>query len=253
MAAGPRAYVEATNRRHAFILLALFALVFVALGWSPSYRADWLLENVLVFLAVPCLVLSYRRLPLSRVSYTALFLFLCLHEVGAHYTYAEVPYDEWWSSLFGRSFNSLFGLERNHFDRVVHFLYGLLIVYPVREIFLRVASSIGFWGYFFPILLVMSSSLLFELFEWAAALLFGGDLGMAYLGTQGDIWDSHKDSFLATLGALTASLVIAVIHRALDRDFSREWVESLSVKQHEPLGEVAIRRMRAQRGREDDG
>jgi putative membrane protein len=253
MATGPRTFVESSNRRHAGILLAMFAVVFVALGWSPSYRADWLLENVLVFLAVPCLVLSYRRLPLSRISYTALFLFLCLHEIGAHYTYAEVPYDEWWTSLFGRSLNSILGLERNHFDRVVHFLYGLLIVYPVREIFLRVANSTGFWGYFFPLLVVMSSSLLFELIEWAAAMLFVGDLGMAYLGTQGDIWDSHKDSLLATLGALTASLVIAVVHRALDRDFTREWVESLSVKQHEPLGEVAIQRMRARRKRRGDG
>jgi len=231
------------HRHYVATLLALFAAFFLALAWSPSYRADWALENVLVLIVLPWLVFTYRRLPLSRISYTALFLFLCLHEIGAHYTYSEVPYDAAWEALFGRSFGSLLGWERNHFDRLVHFLYGLLIVYPVREIFLRVADARGFWGYLFPLLVVMSTSLLFELFEWGAALIFGGDLGMAYLGTQGDVWDSHKDSFLATLGALIASVVIASIHFSLDRDFSREWVESLRVKHPEPMGEVAIERM----------
>lgn len=228
------------HRRYAATLLALFLAFFVALAWKPSYRADWLLENVLVFVLVPWFVISYRRLPLSKLSYTAIFLFLCTHEIGSHYTYAEVPYDEWWQALFGHSFNSIFGWERNHFDRVVHFLWGLLLVYPVREVFLRVANAVGFWGYLFPMLVVMSTSLLFELIEWAAAMSFGGDLGMAYLGTQGDIWDSHKDSALATLGALVASSVIAFLHSRLDRDFTREWVESLKVKHPEPMGEVSI-------------
>lgn len=247
MPTSQRAYTETGHRRYAIGVLALFGLVFLALGWSPSYRADWLLENALVFLIVPVLVATYRKLPLSKISYAALFLFLCLHEVGSHYTYAEVPYEAWTQSLFGGSLNALFGWERNHFDRVVHFLYGVLIVYPVREIFLRVANVSGFWGYLFPVLVVMSSSLLFELIEWAAALVFGGELGMAYLGTQGDIWDSHKDSGLATLGALVSSLVIAAIHSRLDRDFAREWAESLRVKHPEPMGEVAIEEMLDQR------
>ena len=235
------------HRRYAATLLCLFGAVFVVLGWAPTYRDDWLLENLLVVVLLPGFVLSYRRLPLSKISYTALFLFLCLHEVGAHYTYAEVPYDEWWQTLFGRGFNSTFGWERNHFDRFVHFSYGLLIVYPAREIYLRIANATGFWGYLFPLLVVMSTSLLFEMIEWGAALIFGGDLGMAYLGTQGDVWDSHKDSFLATLGALIASLVIAAVHASLDRDFTREWLESLSVKHTDPMGEVAIERMLEER------
>jgi putative membrane protein len=231
------------NRRYAATLLAIFAAVFLALGWAPSYRADWLLENMLVFLLVPFFVLSQSRLPLSKISYTALFLFLCLHEVGAHYTYAEVPYDRWLEPLFGDGLNAALGWQRNHFDRLVHFLYGILIVYPVREIFLRVADARGFWGYLFPLLVVMSTSLLFELIEWAAALLFGGDLGMAYLGTQGDVWDSHKDSLFATLGALLSSIVIAAVHAALDRDFAREWSESLRVKHPEPMGEARIEQL----------
>jgi len=252
MATPDRPYSAVAHRRYAASLLALFAVVFVALGWAPFYREDWLLENLLVFLLVPFFVVTYQRLPLSKISYSALFLFLCLHEVGAHYTYSEVPYDQWFQTLLGGGLNQALGWERNHFDRLVHFLYGVLIVYPVREIFLRVADARGFWGYLFPLLVVMSTSLLFELIEWAAAMLFGGDLGMAYLGTQGDIWDSHKDSAFAILGAMLSSVVIATIHAGLDRDFTREWIESLRIKHPEPMGEVAVERMLDRRHREND-
>lgn len=250
MAARQSAYEDPAHRRFALTLLLLFGFVFLALGWQPSYRDDWLLENMLVFILVPWIALGYRRLPLSKLSYVCIFIFLCLHEIGAHYTYSEVPYDQWWSALTGRDFNSMVGWERNHFDRVVHFLWGLLLTYPVREVFLRVANAAGFWGYLFPLLVVMSTSLLFEMIEWAAAMIFGGELGMAYLGTQGDIWDSHKDSLLATSGSLLASIIIAAIHRSLDRDFSREWVESLTVKHPEPLGEAGIERLLEDRERQ---
>lgn len=135
------------------------------------------------------------------------------------------------------------GWERNHFDRLVHFSYGLLLAYPIREIFLRVANVRGFWGYFLPLDVAMSTSMIFELFEWGAAVLFGGDLGMAYLGTQGDIWDAHKDMALASLGALIAMGITVAINLSLQRDFAREWAESLRVKKTEPLGETAIARM----------
>ncbi len=245
-------YSAEGHRRYASTLLVLFGGVFLALGWAPVYREDWLLENMLVFVLLPFFVVTYRRLPLSKISYSTLFLFLCLHEVGSHYTYAEVPYDTWIEALVGTGLNETLGWERNHFDRLVHFLYGVLIVYPVREIFLRVANARGFWAYLFPMLVVMSTSLLFELIEWAAAILFGGDLGMAYLGTQGDIWDSHKDSALASLGALLASGTIAAVHASLDRDFTRDWVESLRVKHVDPMGEVAVERMMAERDQVED-
>ena len=246
------AFDPVAHRRFAATILAIFAVVFVALAWAPSYREDWLLENALVFLLVPFFVVTYRRLPLSRISYVCLLLFLVLHEIGSHYTYAEVPYDAFFESVFGGGLNPILGWERNHYDRVVHFLYGVLVTYPTREIFLRVANARGFWAYLFPLLVVMSSSLLFELIEWAAALIFGGELGMAYLGTQGDIWDSHKDSALATLGAVLSSFLIAGLHAGLDRDFTREWVESLRVKDPMPLGEVAVERLLQDREDGDD-
>jgi putative membrane protein len=231
------------------LLGVLFALVFAALAIAPWHRADWALENALVVVFVVVLAATCKRFTLSRVSYTLIFVFLCLHEVGAHYTYAEVPYDQWFQALTGRTFNSLVGWERNNFDRVIHFSYGLLLAYPVREVFCRVASARGFWAYFLPLDLTMSTSMIYELVEWAAAEVFGGELGMAYLGTQGDVWDAHKDMGLASLGALLAMLVTFAINRALQRDFAAEWADSLRIKDARPLGEDEIARMwKARRG-----
>jgi len=229
-----------THRQYFAILSVLFVIVWAALAVAPLYRSDWLLENVLVFVFVLGLVLSWRWFTFSRVSATLIFLFLCLHQIGAHYTYAEVPYDTWIKSLTGYSLNETMGWSRNHYDRAVHFSYGLLLAYPIREIFLRVVSVKGFWGYFLPLDLTMSTSMMFELFEWGAAEIFGGDLGMAYLGTQGDIWDAHKDMALASLGALIAMVITALINFYLQNDFAREWTDSLRIKKREPLGETAI-------------
>jgi putative membrane protein len=231
------------HRKFLTILAVLLGIEFVALGIAPNDRKAWLLENALVVICVAALYFSYRRLTLSRVSYLLIFLFLSLHLVGAHYTYSVVPYDAWFSALTGGTLNDLLGWERNNFDRVVHFAYGLLLAYPIREIFLRVIRLRGFWGYFFPLDITMSTSMLYELVEWGAAMLFGGDLGQAYLGTQGDIWDAHKDMALASLGALIAMLVTGGLNYWLDRDFAEEWIESLRVKDNRPMGEEEIRRL----------
>lgn len=232
-----------SDRRYRLILVILFAAVWAALAVAPYDRHDWALENALVAVFAVILAASFRFLPLSRVSYTLIFLFLCLHEVGAHYTYSEVPYDAWIKALTGRSLNAGLGWDRNDYDRIVHFSYGLLLAYPIRELFLRVADVRGFWGYFFPLDVTMSTSMLFELFEWLAAEVFGGDLGVAYLGTQGDVWDAQKDMALASLGALIAMIVTVLINIYLKRDFAREWTESLRVKHKAPLGENAISKL----------
>jgi putative membrane protein len=225
------------HRRYVTLLGALFAIEWVALAIRPLFRADWMVENILVVLAVPILAFTSRSFPFSRVSYTLIFVFLCMHEIGAHYTYAEVPYDTWFQALTGSTLNSLLGWQRNHFDRFVHFGFGLLIAYPIREIFMRVADARGFWAYYLPLDVTMASSALFELIEWGAAEVFGGDLGAAYLGTQGDPWDTHKDIALASLGALLAMLINAAINLRFQRDFAREWSESLRVKRKRPPGE----------------
>jgi putative membrane protein len=238
--AAPESWLS--HRRYPRVLLALLAAFSAVLAIAPHDRADWLLENSLLFVAVAVLVATHEALPLSRVSYTLIFFFLCLHTVGAHYTYSLVPYDAWVESLTGRTLSSLTGWERNHFDRVVHFLYGLLLAYPVREVFLRVADVRGFWGYYLPLDVAMATSALYELIEWGAAEVLGGDLGTAYLGTQGDPWDAQKDMALATVGAIVAMLVTAAINWRFQRDFAREWAESLRVKRPAPLGEDALAR-----------
>jgi putative membrane protein len=213
-----------------WVLTIIYAIWWVAMAIAPYDRSDWLLENVLVVVAVGVLIYTHKAFPLSRVSYTCIFVFLVLHTLGSHYTYAKVPYQEWLPFLAG---------GRNHFDRLVHFLYGLLLAYPIREMFLRIGNVRGFWGYFLPLDLTMSTSMLYELIEWLAAEVVGGDLGQAYLGTQGDIWDAHKDMALASLGALVSMLITAAINRRMQRDFANEWAESIRVKRKKPLGEEA--------------
>jgi putative membrane protein len=210
---------------------------------NPHDRADWALENVLVIFGVLFIAATCRKIPLSRISYTLVFIFLCLHVLGSHYTYALTPYDEWIQVLLGFSIDEVMGFERNHYDRLIHLAYGLLLAYPLRELFIRIADVKGFWGYFLPLIITISSSAIYELLEWAAAEVFGGDLGIAYLGTQGDVWDAHKDMALASLGALLAMIITALINVHLQRDFAREWNNSLKIKGKQPLGEDEIRRM----------
>ena len=239
--------MNARYRRHCALLGALFLVLWAALAIRPLDREAWVLENVPVLAAVIVFWCIRRKFVFSRLSYTLIFAFLCLHEIGAHYTYSKVPYDECFQAVLGRSLNQLLGWERNNYDRVLHFLYGFLFAYPIREIFLRVANVRGFWGYFLPLDLTMSTSMLYELVEWAVVEVFGGDLGMAYLGVQGDVWDAQKDMALASLGALLAMSITAMVNARFQRDFSREWIDSLRVKQPAPLGEEALARMKKER------
>jgi putative membrane protein len=232
------------NPRYPKILLALFLLWAIAWGIKPWDRHDWMLENALTALAVIGFVLTFNRFPLSNISYTLIFIFLCLHTIGAHYTYSDVPYNEWTKKLFGTSLNQWFGFQRNHFDRLVHFCFGFLLAYPIRELFLRVAGARGFWGYYLPLDLTMSFSMLYELIEWIAAVRLGGDLGAAYVGTQGDVWDAQKDMAMATLGALIAMCVVAFINWKFDKNFGAEFRDSLRERDGAgPLGEKKLREL----------
>ncbi len=121
---------------------------------------------------------------------------------SAHYTYSEVP--------FGFYLSEVFHFSRNHFDRIVHFSFGLLLVYPVRELLIRFANIRGFFSYYLPIDVVLACSGLFEIIEWLFVMMVNPELGDAYLGTQGDIWDAQKDMVLATIGALIATILILI-------------------------------------------
>jgi putative membrane protein len=240
---------QRTRRKFLLILTGACLPIFVWAAVAPVDRGTWALENGIVFLAIATLFATRKRLPLSLVSYTLIAVYLCLHEVGSHYTYAQVPYDDWCRSLLGFSLDEALGFERNMYDRFIHFSYGLLLAYPLREIVLRIADMKGFWGYFLPLDVTMSTSMIYELLEWAAALVFGQGMEIAYLGTQGDPWDAHKDMLLASIGALISMSVTAFINWRLQHDFAREWNASLSVRHPRPAGEEAIARMTRKRKR----
>jgi len=199
--------------RYPLVLLVAFIAIFAALAIAPWYRQDWLLENLLVVVAVPGLVLTYHRLRFSNFAYTCLFVFFVLHEVGAHYTYSEVPWRDWLAALTGTEAAA----GRNHYDRFVHFAYGLLLMPAVRELVEARMSPRGPWRWLMPLFFVMSHSVIYEMIEWIAAVLFGGDLGVAYLGTQGDEWDAQKDMALATAGAVTALVLLEIFDRLRGR------------------------------------
>jgi putative membrane protein len=189
----------------ALALLGMFVLIFIALGISPATRTDWLLENVITVLALVWLVWSWRRLPLSNLACILLFIFGGFHEIGAHYQYSDVPYDRWFASISGgHSLDALLGFDRNQYDRLVHFLYGFLITPVAAEVISARVRLRGFWLFLIPVTFMMSHALIYELVEWFAASIFAADVGQAYLGTQGDVWDAQKDMFLATIGSLIA-------------------------------------------------
>ena len=201
-----------SSDRYPAALLASFAAIWLGLAIAPWYRQDWLLENVIVFVAVPVLALSFRRLRFSNFAYSCLFAFLVLHEIGAHYTYSEVPWRQWLQALAGTVDG---GAEsgRNHYDRFVHFCYGLLVLPATWDLMTARMSPRGVWRYLMPVFFVMSHSVIYELVEWLAAEVFGGDLGVAYLGTQGDVWDAQKDMALAAGGAVLGTFVMALRSR----------------------------------------
>lgn len=197
-----------------------FLVIWGVLAIAPVDRATWWLENVLIFVGVAILIVTRKVLPLSLASCVLLFGFLTIHAVGAHYTYSLVPIDEVTNWL---------GSSRNHYDRVVHFFYGLCLVLPLRELLMLHAKLRGFWSYFLSLDLVMSTSLLYEMLEWAAAIVFGGGLGATFLGTQGDEWDAHKDMLMAAVGGLVAALTIWWLNRRRQSDMTLEWFRQLGL------------------------
>jgi len=220
------------------VLLALaFAAVWTWAAVAPLFRQDWLLENLLVFLFVPLVLLTGRYFRLSNLSYTLVTLFLALHVVGSHYTYAHVP--------FGETLKDWFDASRNMYDRLVHFAFGLLMAYPMREMFVRVTRARGFWGYSLPVELTLAFSALYEVLEWLTAASVDPEAGLAFLGAQGDPWDAQKDMLLAGMGACVAMLATAAVHVALEpRACLRELRESLRLPAGDaPLGEGRLKEL----------
>lgn len=192
-------------------LLGVFGMFWLALAIRPRDRIVWLTENALTVAAVLVLAATHASWPLSDLSYSLIAVFLVLHTIGSHFTYARVPYDSVFRSLFGMDLGKRFGWSRNHYDRLVHFAYGLLIAYPAYELLERYAQPVGAWSYVLSPALIMATSMAFEVTEWWAARVLGGTASLDYLGAQGDIWDAQKDVVLATLGGWLAMAVTTVL------------------------------------------
>ena len=200
--------ITATAGRYSRLPIFLFGAYVVfwaAMAITPLDRFDWFLENLLVFATVPWLIHMYRRRPLSDASYVLIVLFYCLHAVGSHYTYSEAPIGYWVSDLLG--------LERNHYDRAVHFSFGLLLCYPLAELVARTMQPRGNWALAIAVMIVCTCSLAYETMEWIVAAIVSPEASLAFLGTQGDVFDAQKDSALAALGAIIAALVVFCARR----------------------------------------
>jgi putative membrane protein len=194
-----------SKNRLLLVLAAWYAAVWVITAVAPLDRHDWFLENLLVIAALAILIGTYRLFPLSDLSYVLITAFMTLHAIGAHYTYSEVPFGFW--------LRDSLGFARNPFDRIVHFSFGLLMAYPIREVFLRVANARGFWAYYLPLDVTLAFSALYEIMEMVVATMVAPGTGDAWLGTQGDIWDPQKDMGLAALGALLCMLITALLRK----------------------------------------
>jgi putative membrane protein len=151
-------------------------------------------KNLLIFISVTVLVHTYRKFRFSNFSYALILIFLAFHTVGAHYTYAKVPAGFWLQNWLH--------LTRNHYDRVIHFSFGFLLLYPMRELLVRSAHVQRQWAIWLAVAALAALSSFFEIIEAVVAQIVRPDLGAAYLGTQGDIWDAQKDMGAAFIGAL---------------------------------------------------
>jgi putative membrane protein len=188
------------------IAVGVYVVFWIGLAIKPLDRSDWLLENLLIFLTAAVLGGTYRWFRLSNISYALILIFLAFHTIGAHYTYAKVPAGFWLKDWLH--------LSRNHYDRVIHFAFGLLLLYPVGELLLRRAGARSTWAPWLAATALWALSSFFEIIEAIIAQIVAPELGIAYLGTQGDIWDAQKDMACAFIGAvITAAASVPIFRR----------------------------------------
>ncbi|MES2688952.1 MAG: DUF2238 domain-containing protein [Bacteroidota bacterium] len=194
-------------------LLKLYALVF-AVCWILTFvfttdSTNWIIENILTILLIGGLTISYRKFKFSDLSYTLIFVYILLHIYGATYTYAENPLGYWLKDVLH--------LERNHYDRIVHFSFGFMLTYPMRDYFRNWFDWPVWVCWVLPVEITMSFSGIYEIIEWLVADVFFAAQGDAYLGTQGDVWDAQKDMGLAVSGAVLIMLIASTAKKALKK------------------------------------
>lgn len=190
------------KKNYPIFLLAVFLIFAIVMGIEPKYRYVWFVENIILLIFIPILIISYKYFKFSNTSYTLIFLFVILQTIGAHYSYAEVP--------FGFITN-LLGFKRNNYDRLVHFMFGFLLAYPIREFFVKTSKIKNkFWSYFVPIMVGFSLGSIYEILEWIAAITILKPVSSnaaLFLGAQGDVWDAQKDMALVGFGFILSVII----------------------------------------------
>lgn len=195
---------ETPQKRELLVLVIIYLIGFTVLAIGPYDRWDWALEN---FFPVSMLIVTasfYPRFKFTRLAYYLIFFYLFVQSYGGHWTYALAPPFNW--------LRDEFHLSRNHYDRLAHFMLGFLMAIPIREILLRFVITSRRWLAFITAAIVLAIGAFYEFIEWWVAVLVSPDLGDKFLGTQGDIWDTHWDMFLALVGAVLALALFSRLH-----------------------------------------
>jgi putative membrane protein len=191
-------------------VLAAFVVLWAISCIRVPYPEYFVMQHVPTVFAVAALVAIERRNDLNRLGFAFVVLFLILHLVGARYLYSFVPYDDWSRGLFGVEITSRFGFQRNHYDRLVHVCFGLLLTYPATVFFRRRLNLTGWWPPILAVGAILAASAVYEIFEWLAAVIFAPDWADAYNGQQGDIWDAERDMACAAVGSIIAAVIIGL-------------------------------------------
>ncbi len=197
-------------KHYPYILAILFSIMFVALGINPVDREVWIVEVTPIVITFLILVSTFKIFRFSNSSYTLMVLWMFLHTIGGHYTFANVPFD---------FVTELFGFERNNFDRMAHFIIGFY-AFPMAELVVRKRWAGPILASFFGLFFVISIAAGYEIIEWLYAVIDGGEAGMEFLGSQGDVWDAQKDVLADTLGAIFSLVLFWYIRPDLVKEKS---------------------------------
>jgi putative membrane protein len=202
-----------------YFLLAVFLIIWFWSSWHPTNPQNWFLENKLIFVSIPVILGILWYIKLSRLSLTLLVLFLTLHLIGAHYNYGSVPFGAWLGKVLGS--------DRNLYDRLVHFSFGFLVFYPVRELFLRVARVKTFWSFYLPFDVILSFSAIYEIMEWLTVWHLDPRIGYLFIGGN-DPFDAPKDMAMAGIGALLMLIILVILQAKHTKHFWRKIKESFT-------------------------
>jgi putative membrane protein len=186
------------NRKYKFILLIIFLIILVLSCIKPVYPTEMFLQHSVTLVMVIILAVITGKNALSDRSFGLIIAFMILHVIGARWIYSYVPYDEWLRSITGITFS---GSSRNHYDRFVHLMFGLIMFYPFKEIYIKWFGCPERFSGILAFLTITGCSLVYEVFEWGLTLVLSPQDAEDYNGQQGDLWDAQKDMALALSGA----------------------------------------------------